>query len=138
MGRLRAASLLLNQIISPNIRPRIFPRPTLKRRPPYPIFPSLRPFSAISSQLAELDPEVRDFAYANVSSITEVQETGSIPIKAFFLSTGIDLKSLQAENLDNVLPPTSRASNYITLEYCDFPSEIAVRLLKNYPSNHFY
>lgn len=50
----------------------------------------------------------------------------------------IDLKSLQAENLCNVLPPTSRSSNYIALEYCDFPSDITVRLLKNYPSNPFY
>ncbi|KAB1208065.1 Sporulation protein RMD1 [Morella rubra] len=35
----------------------------------------------------------------------------------------INLKSMQAENLSNVVPPTSRASNYIALRYCDFSSE---------------
>ncbi|KAE8023182.1 hypothetical protein FH972_008916 [Carpinus fangiana] len=30
---------------------------------------------------------------------------------------------MQAENLSNVVPPSSRSSNYIALRYCDFPSE---------------
>lgn len=41
----------------------------------------------------------------------------------------IDLKSLQAENLGNVLPATSRSSNYIALKYCALPSDIRVRWL---------
>ncbi|KAJ0963470.1 hypothetical protein J5N97_028592 [Dioscorea zingiberensis] len=47
-----------------------------------------------------------------------------IPVKAYFLSTSIDLKSIQAENVNNVIPPTSRLSNYVALRYSDFPPEI--------------
>ena len=43
----------------------------------------------------------------------------------------INLKSMQAENLSNVVPATSRSSNYIALRYCDFPSENAVRWSRN-------
>lgn len=31
------------------------------------------------------------------------------------------MKRLQAENTRNVVPPTSRSSNYIALKYCDYP-----------------
>ncbi|OVA08816.1 Protein of unknown function DUF155 [Macleaya cordata] len=54
----------------------------------------------------------------------EEEEIGKIPVKAYFLCTSIDLKSMQAENSRYVVPPTSRSSNYIALRYCDFPSEI--------------
>ncbi|XP_068645045.1 protein RETARDED ROOT GROWTH, mitochondrial-like isoform X2 [Aristolochia californica] len=40
-----------------------------------------------------------------------------IPVKAYFLSTSIDLRSLQNENADNVIPPNSRASNSILLRF---------------------
>jgi uncharacterized Rmd1/YagE family protein len=37
----------------------------------------------------------------------------------------IDLKAMQAENLCNVVPPTSRSTNYIALKFSDFtPSGI--------------
>ncbi|KAF6171757.1 hypothetical protein GIB67_007278 [Kingdonia uniflora] len=36
----------------------------------------------------------------------------------------IDLKSMQAENSSNLVPPTSRSSNYIALKYCNFSPEI--------------
>ena len=39
----------------------------------------------------------------------------------------IDLKRMQADNLINVVPPTSRSTNYIALRFFDFPSEISVR-----------
>lgn len=38
----------------------------------------------------------------------------------------INLKSMQTENSDNVVPPSSRSSNYIALRYCDVPSETTV------------
>lgn len=88
MGRWRAASLLLNRMISDKPWAGLSPHPLLKRMPPQPSFPSLRPFSAIPSPVSDLDPEVHDFVYANVSELKEDQETGSIPIKAFFISTG--------------------------------------------------
>uniref|UniRef100_A0A7N0UG34 DUF155 domain-containing protein n=1 Tax=Kalanchoe fedtschenkoi TaxID=63787 RepID=A0A7N0UG34_KALFE len=34
----------------------------------------------------------------------------------------IDLKSMQAENLSNVIPASSRSSNYLALRYYDYPS----------------
>ncbi|MCL7030459.1 hypothetical protein MKW94_000666 [Papaver nudicaule] len=51
------------------------------------------------------------------------EERGKIPVKAYFLSTSINLKSMQAENSRYVLPATSRSTNFITLRYCNFPSE---------------
>ncbi|GAV61119.1 DUF155 domain-containing protein [Cephalotus follicularis] len=51
------------------------------------------------------------------------EETGKIPVKTYFLSTSIDLKSMQAANLNNIVPPTSRTTNYIALRYCDFPPQ---------------
>ncbi|KAG1347851.1 Sad1-interacting factor 2 [Cocos nucifera] len=47
-----------------------------------------------------------------------------IPVKAYFLCTSINLKSMQTENACNVIPPTSRSSNYVALRYSDFPPEI--------------
>ncbi|KAF0910523.1 hypothetical protein E2562_002972 [Oryza meyeriana var. granulata] len=47
-----------------------------------------------------------------------------IPVKAYFLSTSIDLKSLQAEHGSDVLPPSTRSLNYIALRYSEFPQEI--------------
>lgn len=41
----------------------------------------------------------------------------------------IDLKSMQAENMCDVIPPTSRSSNYIALRYSDFPLVITVNSL---------
>lgn len=47
------------------------------------------------------------------------QDFENIPVRAFFLSTSIDLKSMQAENLSYVVPPSSRSSNYIALKFCN-------------------
>jgi len=43
----------------------------------------------------------------------------------------IDLKAMQAENLCNVVPPTSRSTNYIALKFSDFtPSGIYVSFIQ--------
>ncbi|OAY68113.1 Sporulation protein RMD1 [Ananas comosus] len=42
-----------------------------------------------------------------------------VPVKAYFLSTSIDLRSLQSQNAFNVIPPNSRATNYVVLRYYD-------------------
>ncbi|KAF5184158.1 sporulation protein [Thalictrum thalictroides] len=56
----------------------------------------------------------------------EKEKVTNIPVKAYFLSTSIDLKSMQAEYSCNVIPPTSRSSsNYIALRYCDFPFKVS-------------
>ncbi|WJX57355.1 hypothetical protein P8452_42926 [Trifolium repens] len=44
-----------------------------------------------------------------------------IPIKAFFLSTSINLKGIQADNPRNIVPPSSRSAlNYVALRFCNF------------------
>uniref|UniRef100_M4FB43 DUF155 domain-containing protein n=1 Tax=Brassica campestris TaxID=3711 RepID=M4FB43_BRACM len=56
----------------------------------------------------------------------EEEDKGKIPVKAYFLSTSIDLKGMQADNLCYVVPPTSRSTNSIALKFSDsssgFPS----------------
>ncbi|XP_020578362.1 uncharacterized protein LOC110023341 [Phalaenopsis equestris] len=49
-----------------------------------------------------------------------------IPVKAYFLSTSIDLKSIQTENVCYVIPPSSRSSNYVALRYSDYPLDIGI------------
>lgn len=44
----------------------------------------------------------------------------------------INLKSIQAENLSNVVPATSRSSNYIALRFCGLPSVTNVSLSSLY------
>ncbi|EHA8592407.1 hypothetical protein COCNU_contig69490076G000010 [Cocos nucifera] len=40
-----------------------------------------------------------------------------IPVKAYFLCTSVDLRNLQSQNAFNVVPPSSRATNYLVLRY---------------------
>ncbi|CAD6220607.1 unnamed protein product [Miscanthus lutarioriparius] len=47
-----------------------------------------------------------------------------IPVKAYFLSTSIDLKSMQAEHGNDIVPPPTCSLNYIALRYSEFPPEI--------------
>lgn len=68
----------------------------------------------------------------------EEEERGKIPVKAYFLCTSIDLKSMQVENLCNIIPPTSRSTNYIALRYCDFPPDSAGAGSEEYGSCYRY
>ncbi|XP_073004803.1 protein RETARDED ROOT GROWTH, mitochondrial-like [Typha latifolia] len=65
-----------------------------------------------------------DYRCSVHESQEEEEMVKNIPVKAYFLSTSIDLKSLQAENVCNAIPPTSRSLNYIALRYSDFQPEI--------------
>ncbi|THG10118.1 hypothetical protein TEA_000774 [Camellia sinensis var. sinensis] len=50
----------------------------------------------------------------------------------------IDLKSMHAENSSNVVPPTSRSSNYIALRFCNFPSKTTgIRIEENVSCCHY-
>lgn len=51
--------------------------------------------------------------------VQQEKQSRFIPVKAFFLCTGIDLRSLQAQNAFNVIPLNSRATNYVVLRYYD-------------------
>ncbi|BAT99082.1 hypothetical protein LR48_Vigan06g120500 [Vigna angularis] len=54
-------------------------------------------------------------------SAPDIDPTVKIPVKAYFLSTSINLKGIQADNHRNIVPPSSRSSsNYVALRFCDF------------------
>ncbi|KAA8529379.1 hypothetical protein F0562_033822 [Nyssa sinensis] len=88
---------------------------------------SFRPFSAVPSPYADYDNEldygIHNFRQNHVLESKEDEDMGKIPVRAYFLSTSIDLKSMQAENSGNVVPPSSRSSNCIALRFCNFPPE---------------
>ncbi|KAJ6772901.1 hypothetical protein OIU74_019005 [Salix koriyanagi] len=50
---------------------------------------------------------------------TDVEEDTrpSIPVRAFFFSTSVDLKSVVEQNKQNFIPPTSRMTNYVVLKF---------------------
>ncbi|KAB5538905.1 hypothetical protein DKX38_016438 [Salix brachista] len=50
---------------------------------------------------------------------TDVEEDTrpSIPVRAFFFSTSVDLKSVVEQNKLNFIPPTSRMTNYVVLKF---------------------
>ncbi|KAI5648777.1 hypothetical protein M9H77_34782 [Catharanthus roseus] len=43
----------------------------------------------------------------------------AIPVRAFFFSTSVDLRSLVEQNKRNFIPPTSRMTNYVVLRFGD-------------------
>ncbi|KAE8653713.1 hypothetical protein F3Y22_tig00117056pilonHSYRG00057 [Hibiscus syriacus] len=146
MGRWRAvaSSILLNYLNK-------LPFPSHKFLSPRPVSrsPSLNPvprflftthFCALSSQISvytsDFDHESPEFSHQNIGFVSqeeEEEEVGKIPIKACLLCTSIDLKSMQAENLSNILP--SRSSNHIALRFCDFPPDITALGIKK-KANH--
>ncbi|VVA94593.1 unnamed protein product [Arabis nemorensis] len=90
----------------------------------------LRYFSAFPSPISiynnDSDSGSSD-VYQNYEFGThEEEEKGKIPVKAYFLSTSIDLKGMQADNLCNVVPPTSRSTNSIALKFSDSSSGIPI------------
>ncbi|GAV63714.1 DUF155 domain-containing protein [Cephalotus follicularis] len=50
--------------------------------------------------------------------ITDDEDTKpSIPVRAYFFSTSVDLKSLLEQNRQNFIPPASRMTNYVVLRF---------------------
>ncbi|KAK6157893.1 hypothetical protein DH2020_012141 [Rehmannia glutinosa] len=82
---------------------------------------NFRSFSALPSvsPLEEFDFKTHDFNQNQMleEELLEDEEAGKIAVKAFFLCTSVNLKSMQAENSRYVLPPTSRSSNCIALRF---------------------
>nr|GMC50145.1 sporulation protein RMD1 [Ipomoea batatas] len=65
------------------------------------------------SKAEELDLEKEDEDDAAVVSAA----LPSIPVRAFFFSTSVDLRSLVDQNKQNFIPPTSRMTNYVVLRF---------------------
>ncbi|GAB2297163.1 hypothetical protein Dimus_031275 [Dionaea muscipula] len=93
----------------------------------------VRAFSSIPSAcsaVAALADDEPDYGYREFGPnfFGESQEEdggcGIIPVKAYFLSTSIDLKGMQSELVMNVIPPTSRTSNYTLLRFFEIHTNI--------------
>ncbi|KAI4368448.1 hypothetical protein MLD38_017004 [Melastoma candidum] len=137
MGRWRLPPLLLGRLKKPSSSrsPSFSSRSLIESfpvPPPPPRFPCslclpLGFFRRLSS-VPRTAAVAADYVNLEESDHEEPESSGevSIPVKAYFLCTSVDLRRLQAENIRNVLPHTSRSSNYIALKYSAFPSPVAV------------
>ncbi|KAF8055517.1 hypothetical protein N665_1292s0014 [Sinapis alba] len=57
--------------------------------------------------------EVGDVNHGGLEEETKL----SLPVRAYFFSTSVDLKSLVEQNKHNFIPPTSRMTNYVVLKF---------------------
>ncbi|KAG2274007.1 hypothetical protein Bca52824_056562 [Brassica carinata] len=57
--------------------------------------------------------EVADGNHGGLEEETKL----SLPVRAYFFSTSVDLKSLVEQNKHNFIPPTSRMTNYVVLKF---------------------
>eukprot|EP00257_Ricinus_communis_P007453 XP_002523919.2 uncharacterized protein LOC8281964 [Ricinus communis] len=92
----------------------------------------LRCVSSLSSASAPLPPPphtavdwnepVSGTEVGDGSGYRSVEEDSklSIPVRAYFFSTSVDLKSLVEQNKPNFIPPTSRMTNYVVLRFGNF------------------
>ncbi|KAH9615809.1 hypothetical protein KSS87_006046 [Heliosperma pusillum] len=101
-------------------------------------FHLLKPFSSSSSSSSSSSLALAHHYYDSHSHLHEYQLTANIPVKAFFLSTSINLRSIQAENAGNVVPPTSRNSNYVTLRFSHKQPEAIGMAFRNDVICHSY
>lgn len=87
-------------------------------------FGILRCVSSISSASAPQQPTIdwnESFSASEIESggnrAIEEDSKPSIPVRAYFFSTSVDLKSLVEQNKPNFIPPTSRMTNYVVLKF---------------------
>ncbi|CAF2348220.1 hypothetical protein HID58_039234 [Brassica napus] len=57
--------------------------------------------------------EVADGNHGGLEEETKL----SLPVRAYFFSTSVDLKGLVEQNKHNFIPPTSRMTNYVVLKF---------------------
>ncbi|KAG5051477.1 hypothetical protein AAZX31_02G107200 [Glycine max] len=82
-----------------------------------PHFPSFNRSISLAAAATSEIPDPDQFGFVD----PELDPCVKIPVKAYFLSTSINLKGIQADNHRNVVPPSSRSSsNYVALRFCDF------------------
>ncbi|KAL7609696.1 hypothetical protein Lser_V15G11598 [Lactuca serriola] len=65
-------------------------------------------------------------------------ELRKISVRAIFLCTSVDLKSLQVEISSHFVPPTSRSTNHIALRFSNFSSDHMDIDVEENPSSHSY
>ncbi|KAG9439555.1 hypothetical protein H6P81_019720 [Aristolochia fimbriata] len=87
----------------------------------------IQSLSSFSSGREEFAPQKMCDSYqSHVSEVQQEKQSIFIPVKAYFISTSIDLRSLQNAYADNVIPTTSRATNFTILRFCDDALETQV------------
>ncbi|KAK4480308.1 hypothetical protein RD792_013377 [Penstemon davidsonii] len=92
------------------------PSPTVSFLQRNPQFPLSKCISLISSSAAvDWGVEV-----VGLDEEDDINEASIIPVRAFFFSTSVDLKSLVEQNKQNFIPPSSRMTNYVVLRFGDF------------------
>ncbi|XP_042461884.1 protein RETARDED ROOT GROWTH, mitochondrial-like isoform X1 [Zingiber officinale] len=103
--------------------------------------PPDREVESREDQQAPIPCTVHDEEQGNrLSQAQQEKKSRFIPVKAYFLCTSIDLRSLQAQNAFNVVsPPTSRATNYIVFRYYDVKDDpqVMVSGLQSEASCHY-
>ncbi|KAF9592986.1 hypothetical protein IFM89_019563 [Coptis chinensis] len=79
----------------------------------------VRSFSSIAStQLYDpLPPSSEVYDATEDNEIEDNDPKTTVPVRAYFFSTSIDLKSLIDQNKPNFTPPTSRMTNYAVLKF---------------------
>ncbi|KAL8093274.1 protein RETARDED ROOT GROWTH-LIKE-like [Apium graveolens] len=65
-----------------------------------------------------------EFKHQEKASVQQDLITPSIPVRAFFFSTSVDLKGLVEQNKANFIPPASRMTNYVVLRFGNLKTEL--------------
>lgn len=124
------------------IRP-LYPNPSLTSLTPSTNFGSFRDFSAFPNAASPIFDHVNyddEQKYAEELFLhdEDQEELGKISVRAIFLCTSVDLKSLQVEISSHVVPPTSRSINHIALRFCNINSDYTEVGVEENPSCHSY
>ncbi|KAG5603515.1 hypothetical protein H5410_025007 [Solanum commersonii] len=127
MGRWRAANFVARIVAKSRSIPPTPQNPFQKIRNfssvsvPTIQFLNFRSFSAAPATYPQYvdDFEYKPYKIDNTQSLESEDDDGigKIPVKAYFLSTSIDLKRMQAEIPRDVLPSSSRSPNHIALRF---------------------
>ncbi|KAJ7976256.1 Sporulation protein RMD1 [Quillaja saponaria] len=78
----------------------------------------VRCISSFSSSAHTLEWNDDVSCYGNNGSVEEDTKP-SIPVRAYFFSTSVDLRGLVEQNKLNFIPPTSRMTNYVVFKFGD-------------------
>ncbi|URE11633.1 hypothetical protein MUK42_24710 [Musa troglodytarum] len=90
------------------------------------LFPSISSDQDLELREGKEPPSSRSAEDECKDPLLQVQlekQSRFVPVKAYFLCTSIDLRSLQAQNATNVIRPSSRATNYVVLRYYDVKND---------------
>ncbi|KEH41357.1 hypothetical protein MtrunA17_Chr1g0170791 [Medicago truncatula] len=85
---------------------------SVKRRVSSSSFPALDWNDAVSCSEVDVDAD-----NVNHDGTIDHDSKPAIPVRAFFFSTSVDLKSLVEQNKPNFVTPSSRMTNYVVLKF---------------------